>query len=712
MVWIGHAVIFIVLGCAVAGALASLVDREKGLGKEFLDGLHAIGYIFVPVAGIMASVPYLSELVKHTVGPLLATVGADPALAATMFIAVDMGGYHLARNIAGSHETWILATMAGYMAGSTIVFSIPVGLAMLDKKDHPYMALGVMSGLLAIPVGVLVAGLLLVAVQPDVRQVAAKDGPLDHALRLTVGTVLVHVAPLAAVMGLLALGLRLAPGAMVRGFMLFGRAVTALVTLALVAVIVEMFSKAAVGVGVGSALFARLGLAWKFAPVIADGQDHERALEVAGTIGTMLAGAFPMVYLMQKFLQRPMGAVGRRLGLEPAGAAALLAAAANILAMFRLVGDMRAKDKVLCIAFAVCAAFTFGDHLAFTAGFQPNLLVPVLAGKLTGGLAALLLAHKLSVPRALELEREAATAMKEPNPAPAPVLAGRRVTITPLGGGLTNRNYLLDAGDEKFVLRIAGPDTDLLGIDRVREATCSKAAADAGVGPAVVAHLPEHNATVTAFAPGKTLTADEVRRPDVLRRVAASLRRCHGHPVPPDLGAFSPFATVRDYVTLARQKGVAVPDQLDAALEVAGEIEAELATGDAPCLCHNDLLPGNLIDDGTTLRIIDWEYGGLGDPFFDLGNLAVNSQFDEEQEQVLLAAYSGEARDADLRRLRLMRLASDLREATWGFVQAGISTLHPPAYYLGYGVKHLDRFLAGAAALGAGPKGTGPEGTS
>src|SRR5260370_23841362 len=139
---VGIVVISVVMCCAVAGVVASMFDSEQGMGKEFLDGLHAIGYIFVPVAGIMAAIPLLSQLVRAVVGPVYSAVGADPAMAATTFIAVDMGGYQLARSLTDVHETWIMAMMTGYMAGATIVFSIPVGLAMLVTKDHPYLALG------------------------------------------------------------------------------------------------------------------------------------------------------------------------------------------------------------------------------------------------------------------------------------------------------------------------------------------------------------------------------------------------------------------------------------------------------------------------------------------------------------------------------------------------------------------------------------------
>jgi thiamine kinase-like enzyme len=276
-----------------------------------------------------------------------------------------------------------------------------------------------------------------------------------------------------------------------------------------------------------------------------------------------------------------------------------------------------------------------------------------------------------------------------------PALRGGAVAVVPLPGGLTNRNYRVEVDGEALVVRLAGTGTELLGIDRDREDACSRLAARVGIGPEVVAYLPERNSLVTRFVPGRVLTDEDVQRPGVLPRVAEVLHRCHAAPVPEHLGRFSVFDTVRGYVELARGRSVSLPDTLPDALSRLARIEAEARHDEPPCLCHNDLLPSNLIDDGATIRLIDWEYAGLGDRFFDLGNLAVNLQLGPEQEAMLLEAYRGEARADDLRRLRLMRLASDMREAAWGFLQSAISKLHPAAYYLDYGRRHLDRFLAG-----------------
>ena len=277
-----------------------------------------------------------------------------------------------------------------------------------------------------------------------------------------------------------------------------------------------------------------------------------------------------------------------------------------------------------------------------------------------------------------------------------PAWRGREVVVSPLSGGLTNRNYRIDSAGESFVLRVSGENSGLLGIDRLCEHACSIAAARLGIGAEVIAHLPEHNALVTRFIPDRLLSAADIRQPEILDRVVTTLRRYHDGPA--GLGRFSPFDTVRSYFTQAQQFQVAFPGTIQRALALMAQIEAEVRSEEPACPCHNDLLAANFFDDGTTVRLIDWEYGGMGDRFFDLGNLAVNNQFEEPQELALLQRYFGEARPDDLRRLRLMRLASDLRESLWGFLQAGISMLDID--YVAYGRNHLDRFLAGCAALG------------
>jgi amino acid transporter/thiamine kinase-like enzyme len=268
------------------------------------------------------------------------------------------------------------------------------------------------------------------------------------------------------------------------------------------------------------------------------------------------------------------------------------------------------------------------------------------------------------------------------------------VTVTPLGGGLTNRNYRLEIDGEVYVLRIAGVGSEKLLIDRKRELLAAQAAHAAGVAPEVIDHSTDHTLLVTRFLWGEKLQEEHARQAEALRRVAAALRRFHDHPVPDALGAFSPFEAVRLYHAEARKHDVPLPEDLGPALELLERIEQELRADEPHCLCHNDLLLGNFIDEGHALRIIDWEYAGLGDRFFDLGNFAAHNQLGEAEERLLLEFYFGEARPEHLRRLRLMRLVSDLREATWGYLQSALSKLRSPQDYLDYGRRFLDRFLA------------------
>lgn len=270
-----------------------------------------------------------------------------------------------------------------------------------------------------------------------------------------------------------------------------------------------------------------------------------------------------------------------------------------------------------------------------------------------------------------------------------PAFAHSDVTIAPLTGGITNRNYRVDSDTGAYVLRVGGELSVLLGIDRAAEHECSVAAAAVGIGPEVVAFLPEHRILVTRFVTGRALTPDDIRQPATLRRIVEALRSYHNGPA--TAGRFSPFDTVRTYQAGALERNVIFPPEFDAALALLERVERAMRTLDVPCPCHNDLLPANLVDDGQSIWIIDWEYAGLGDRFFDLGNLAANGEFEETDEVMLLELYFGETTGEHLRRLRLMRSASDMRESLWGFLQSGISTLDFD--FAEYGRDHLQRFL-------------------
>ena len=257
---------------------------------------------------------------------------------------------------------------------------------------------------------------------------------------------------------------------------------------------------------------------------------------------------------------------------------------------------------------------------------------------------------------------------------------GQDATVEPLGGGITNHNFKVVVGGEDLVLRVGGKDTELLGIDRAHEHEAALTAAQLGIGPDVVRF--EEGCLVTRFVEG------EVGNPEP-REAAQLLRLLHSAPT--IAARFDAFRVVETYAGTARERGIEPPAAYDDAFAIARRIE--VTRRGAPLVpCHNDLLAANFIHDGGRFWIVDWEYAGMGDPFFDLANFAVNNGLDEEGENVLLEAYGTD----DVRALTLMRFMSDFREAMWGIVQQGISELDFD--FVGYATQHFERLARTAAS--------------
>jgi thiamine kinase-like enzyme len=284
-----------------------------------------------------------------------------------------------------------------------------------------------------------------------------------------------------------------------------------------------------------------------------------------------------------------------------------------------------------------------------------------------------------------------------------PELAGHALVLTPISGGITNRNFRVDAdgglaapgaGGLTCVIRLGGNDTHLLGISREVEHAATVAAAGVGVGPEVMAFIRPEGYLVTRFILGTTISDEAVHDPATIRRVADSIRRIHGGPAIP--GIFAPFRIGEAYRALAIARGIAIPGAYDVAHERMRRIEIAFLRDPVEMRpCHNDLLNANFIDDGTRIRIVDWEYAGMGDPFFDLGNFSVNHGLDADEDAVLLEAYEGAVRPERLARLRLMRVVSDFREGMWGVLQQAISTLDVD--FVAYAEHHLGRLIENAS---------------
>ena len=340
---------------ALLGAIDRIFGNRLGLGQQFEEGILAMGSLAMAMLGIIALSPVLANLLRPVVVPVYTFLGADPAMFAGTILACDMGGAPLARQLTTDTEAAMLGgILAGSMLGATIVFTIPVAIGILRPEDRPFMAKGILAGIVTIPVGIFVGG--LVAGFPFLKVVR-------------------NLIPVILISALIALGLWKAEKAMVKGFSLFGKGIIALITAGLAAAIVQELT--------GFTIIPGL------APL-------EEGFLTVGEIAIVLAGAFPLVFAITKLLRKPLMKAGALLGINDTAAGGLVATLANSIATFGLLKEMDHRGKVVNVAFAVSAAFVFGDHLGFTAGYAPEMLPAMILGKLAGGISAILVALLLT----------------------------------------------------------------------------------------------------------------------------------------------------------------------------------------------------------------------------------------------------------------------------------------------------------------------------
>ena len=265
---------------------------------------------------------------------------------------------------------------------------------------------------------------------------------------------------------------------------------------------------------------------------------------------------------------------------------------------------------------------------------------------------------------------------------------GQHVRVTALSGGITNHNFRIDIEGDSFVLRMGGAETQLLGIDRRTEREANHRAFEVGIAPHVVGFAEPEGWLVTRFIHGRPISLEQMHTPRTIRRIVSALRRFHE--AAPIRGAFDSHAVVVEYRGEAEAHGVTIPDRYSRALEMSERIRN--ARGPQPPVpCHNDLLNANFLDDGA-IKIVDWEYAGMGDRFFDLANLSVNNEFGPDEDRELMSSYFGSVRDEDLASLRQMKFMSDFREAMWGVLQSGISQLDVD--FNAYAAKHFERMFS------------------
>lgn len=348
---INEIIIYLMVIFMAVGAIDRCFNNKLNLGPKFEEGIMAMGTLTLSMVGIIVIAPVLAKVLSPVIVPIYGALGADPSIFATTILACDMGGFPLAVEMAKDPDIGLFAgTILGSMMGPTIVFTIPVALGLIEKDDHKFLATGILAGMITIPIGCFVGG--LVAGFPVLMLIK-------------------NLIPIIIFAVLIILGLWRIPNKMIKGFTIFGQGVVIVAILGL-------------AVGIIDALTG-LTLIPGIAP-ISDG------IQTVGSIAIVLAGAFVMVEVITRVFKKPLLKLGKLLGMNDISAAGMVATLANNIPMFTMMKDMDDRGKILNVAFAVSAAFVFGDHLGFTAGVAKEMIFPMIVGKLVGGITAIIAA--------------------------------------------------------------------------------------------------------------------------------------------------------------------------------------------------------------------------------------------------------------------------------------------------------------------------------
>ena len=377
---IGDIIVYILMACLAIGCIGAVKDSSAGVGYEFCEGIRQLGVIFIPVAGVMAALPYLQHFIEFAFSGIANTMGHDSAIWAGILLPPDMGGNILANKLAETPETWIIALFVAFILGTGVTFGIPLSMAMVDKENYDYMALGILCGLMACPIGITVSCALCMYVHPLIRADVSTTAVAASRLSLHWNQILINLLPVYLICILVAVGIWLAPRVMIKGFLKFGKALNSALYIVFSLSVIEYFT------GLGSRLWTN----WEFSPIVADLADSNRALETAGYCAMMLGGAYPMMYLLKKYLGKIIEKIGGRLGLSAEGCLGIIASSVTLVAMFRAFKTMPPIDKVRSAAWAICAGYFLADHLVYCYNFQPELYGCLLIGKISGGLLAMI----------------------------------------------------------------------------------------------------------------------------------------------------------------------------------------------------------------------------------------------------------------------------------------------------------------------------------
>lgn len=361
-----------------------------GSGEQFEEGFMAMGALGLAMVGMTALAPVIAILLGPLIIPVYEMLGANPSVFAGSLLAIDMGGFFLAKELSGGDvAAWLYSgVLLASMMGATMVFTIPVALGIIEKKDRRFLALGVLAGVVTIPIGCIAGGLVAKFSGVEI------DG---QVVDFSMSMLLLNMIPVIIVAGLVCLGLIFIPEKMINGFQIFAKILVAIITIGLAAAV------------------AKFTVGWNLIPgmdpiFMAEGDvpgKVMRAIEVIGSISAVLLGAYPMVLLLTRWFEKSFMKVGNLLKINNIAAGGMIATLANNIPMFGMMKKMDTRGKIINSAFSVSAAFALGDHLGFVAANMAPMIFPMIAGKIIGGITAIFVAIMM-MPKNIEQEDAAA----------------------------------------------------------------------------------------------------------------------------------------------------------------------------------------------------------------------------------------------------------------------------------------------------------------
>lgn len=345
-------IVYIIALFSIIGGVDKLFGNKLGLGKKFEEGILSMGGMALSIIGIYSFAPVIANVISPIISPLYKLIGADPSIFTSSILACDMGGYAAALELASSHEIALFSGLILASAmGAAVVFTIPVGMGIIEEKDKPYFAKGILLGIITIPIGCFAGGIA--------------QG-LPHTV------VLINLLPVILLAVLLSIGIIYIPKIMMKGFSYLSKGIGIIGTIGLVSSIFEALT--------GMAIIPGL------LPI-------EETSKVAVIVSIMLSGAYPMIYIITKAFQRPFKYVGKKIKINDSSIAGLFASLASNIPMFFIMKDMDKRGKVINCAFGVGGAFVFGGQFGFVAGVEKSMIMPFIISKFVGGFCAILLAY-------------------------------------------------------------------------------------------------------------------------------------------------------------------------------------------------------------------------------------------------------------------------------------------------------------------------------